>query len=315
MSDTPLSVDDDPEDELNVFKFFELFPDEQAAIDYLTEQRWPDRVICPRCNSDYTSPIKNRNSHNCNTCRKQFSVRTGSVFENSKIPLRKWIYAIYVFQTARKGISSAQLARDLGIRQATAWFMMHRLREAMEPDLDLLKGEVEIDEAWIGGLEKNKHSNKKLYENWVVGKQIVLGFRERDGRIIIRPIPSGNKEVLLADILFAVEEGASIYTDEGSAYHDLGKWYEHESVNHSKGECVREHVTTNSIESVWAIVKRAHKGVYHQWSKKHGHRYVNEIAYRLTEGNIRIPVRARIKRLTLKCFEVQLTYRELTHNE
>lgn len=100
MSDTPSPVDD-----------------EQAAIDYLTEQRWPDRVICPRCNSDYTSPIKNRNSHNCNTCRKQFSVRTGSVLENSKIPLRKWIYAIYVFQNAHKGISSAQLARDLGIRK------------------------------------------------------------------------------------------------------------------------------------------------------------------------------------------------------
>jgi len=189
--------------------------------------------------------------------------------------------------------------------------MMHRLREAMEPDLELLKGEVEIDEAWIGGLEKNKHSNKKLYENWVIGKQLVLGFRERDGRIIIRPIPTGRKEVLLADILFAVEEGASIYTDEATAYYDLEKWYEHESVNHGKGEYVRENVTTNSIESVWAIVKRAHKGVYHQWSRKHGHRYVNEIAYRLTEGNIRIPVMIRINRLAIKCFEVQLTYREL----
>lgn len=181
----------------------------------------------------------------------------------------------------------------------------------MEPNLDLLTGEIEIDEAWVGGLEKNKHSNKKQYENWVVGKQLVLGFRERYGRIIIGPIPSGNKQELLADILFAVEEGASIYTDEGTAYHDLGKWCEHESVNHSKGEYVREHVTTNSIESVWAIVKHAHEGVYHQWSKTYGHRYVNETAYRLTEGNIRIPVKARIRRLTLKCFEVQLTYKEL----
>ena len=280
-NDSPV-VDDD----LNVFKFFELFPDEQTAIDYLTAQRWPDGVVCPRCNSNRTSPIKNRNRHNCNACRKQFSVRTGSIFENSKVPLRKWIYAMYVFQTARKGISSAQLARDLGIRQPSVWFMMHRVREAMEPDLELLKGEVEIDEAWIGGLEKNKHSNKKLYQNWVLGKQLVLGFRERGGRIVIRPIPSGRKEVLLADILFAVEEGASIYTDESTAYSDLEEWYDHESVNHRRGEYVRENVTTNSIESVWAIVKRAHKGVYHQWSRKHGHRYVNEIAYRLTEGNV-----------------------------
>jgi len=114
VSDNDSPVDDD---DLNVFKFFDLFPDEQAAVDYLEAQRWPDGVICPHCNSDYTSPIKNRNRHNCNSCRKQFSVRTGSVFENSKIPLRKWIYAMYVFQTARKGISGAQLARDLGIRQ------------------------------------------------------------------------------------------------------------------------------------------------------------------------------------------------------
>ena len=201
MSDHPSPV---VVDDLNVFKFFELFPDEQVAIDYLEAQRWPGCVICPRGNSDYTSPIKNRNRHSCNACRRQFSVRAGSVFENSRISLRKWIYVMYAFQSARKGISSAQLARDLGIRQGTAWFMMHRLREAMEPDLELLKGEIEIDEA--------------------------------------------------------------------SGYQELGRWFEYDSVNHGKGEYVRESVTTNSIESVWAIVKRAHKGIYHQWPKKHGHR-------------------------------------------
>ena len=239
-------------------------------------------------------------------------MRTGSIFENSKISLRKWLYAMYLFQTARKGISAAQVARELGITAAAAWFMMHRLREAMDPDWGKLDGEIEIDEAWVGGLEKNKHSDKRLYKNWTIGKQLILGFRERDGRIVVRPISANSKEVLLAEILFTVEEGAAIYTDEHVGYFDLYKWYDHEIINHQKGEYVREHVTTNSIESVWAIVKRAHKGVYHQWSKKHGGRYYNEVAYRLTEGNDKIPVMIRIKKLAQRSLDVQLTYKELT---
>ena len=111
-------ANDGEEGVLNVFKFFELFPDEQAAIDYLEAERWPDGVICPRCNSDYTRPIKSRNRHRCSSCQRQFSVRTGAVFEGSHIPLRKWIYAVYLFHSARKGVSSAQIARDLGITQS-----------------------------------------------------------------------------------------------------------------------------------------------------------------------------------------------------
>lgn len=190
--------------------------------------------------------------------------------------------------------------------------MMHRLREAMDPDFEKLKGEVEIDEAWVGGLEKNKHSKKKLHKNWMEGKQIVLGMRERDGGpIILRPIPTNTQDVLLNDILLSVEEGSIIYTDEFVGYNNLDEWYDHFVVNHQRGEYVNEQITTNSIESVWAIVKRAHKGTYHQWSRKHGHRYYNEVAYRLTKGNIRIPVMTRIRKLAHRTFEVQLTYREL----
>ena len=312
MPKNPNPVNDDDKGHISAFEFFEKFPTEQSAIDYLEAERWPDRVICPRCKSDYTSPIKDRNRHSCNSCRKQFSIRTGSIFEHSKIQLRKWLYAMYLFHNARKGISSAQIARELGISQNSAWYMMHRLREAMDPDWNKLDGEVEIDEAWVGGLERNKHSDKKLHKNWTIGKQLVLGFRERDGRIVIRPIPTNSKEVLLAEILFTVEKEAAIYTDEHIGYFDLYKWYDHEIINHQSGEYVREHVTTNSIESVWAIVKRAHKGVYHQWSKKHGGRYYNEVAYRLTEGNAKIPIMIRIRKLAQRSFEVQLTYKELT---
>lgn len=181
----------------------------------------------------------------------------------------------------------------------------------MDPGLEMLKGEVEVDEAWVGGLEKNKHSDKKLRENWPQGKQVVLGMRERGGRIVVRPIPSNNRELVESDILLAIEKGATIYTDEFTGYKNLHQWYNHDSINHNKGEYVRENVTTNSIESVWAIVKRAYKGIHHQWSRKHGDRYYNEIAYRLTEGRTEIPIMFRIRRLAQRSFEVQLTYREL----
>lgn len=298
---------------LSAFEFFEQFPDEASAIAYFEDVRWPDGVICPRCDSNRTKPVKNRLKHHCNGCGRQFSVRTGILLENSRIPVRKWLYAIYLFQISRKGISSVQLGKELGIRQASAWFMLHRLREAMTPDLEQLKYEVEIDEAWVGGKEKNKHFNKRLWEKWPEGKQIVLGMRQRNGGpIVIRPVPSGKQDVFLADILMSVEEGSIIYTDESTSYANLSEFYEHLIVNHKRGEYVRDEVTTNSIESVWAILKRAHKGIYHQWSKKHGHRYYNEIAYRLTEGHVDIPIMVRIKKLTQRTFEVQLTWKELT---
>lgn len=298
---------------LSAFEFFEKFPDEASAIAYFEEVRWPDGITCPRCNSDRTKPVKNRRGrHHCNGCGRQFSVRTGILLENSRIPVRKWLYAIYIFQIARKGISSVQLGKELGISQHSAWFMLHRLREAMIPDLEQLKWEVEIDEAWVGGLERNKHFDKKLFERWPEGKQIVLGMRQRDGGpIIIRPVHGLSQETLLNDILLSVKKGTIIYTDESRSYTNLGELYDHFVVNHRRGEYVRDHVTTNSIESVWAVLKRAHKGIYHQWSKKHGHRYYNEITYRLTEGRVDIPIMFRIKRLTQRTFEVQLTWKEL----
>lgn len=299
--------------QLSAFEFFEKFPDEASAIAYFEKVRWPNGVECPRCGSERTTPVKNRSRHHCNGCGRQFSVRTGILLENSRIPVRKWLYAIYIFQIARKGISSVQLGKELGISQHSAWFMLHRLREAMDPGLEMLKGEVEMDEAWVGGLEKNKHSKKRLYKKWAEGKQIVLGMRQRDGGpIVLRPIPTNTQEMLLNDILLSVKEGTIIYTDEFVGYFNLGEHYDHFVINHQKGEYVNEHITTNSIESVWAILKRAHKGIYHQWSKKHGHRYYNEIAYRLTEGRVDIPIMVRIKKLTKRTFEVQLTYKELT---
>ena len=168
---------------ISAFEFFEQFPDEQAAIDFLEAERWPEGVICPRCESARTKRISTSNRHNCNGCRKQFTVRTGSIFERSHIPLYKWLYAMYLMQTARKGISSVQLAKELGITQNSAWFLMHRLREAMSPAEERLNGVVEIDEAYVGGLERNKHSDKKLrIKGGTGGKEIVLRYARARGQ-------------------------------------------------------------------------------------------------------------------------------------
>ena len=167
----------------------------------------------------------------------------------------------------------------------------------------MLSEEVEI-ETYVVGLEKNKHASRKLYGKWKEASQTVLGMRERDGPIILRPIPNSFKST--------IAKGSTVYSDEGSSYTYVRLWYAHRTVNHQKGEYVRGRATTSSIKSVWAIRKRAHKGIYHQWSHKHGSRYYNEIAYRLTEGSSDIPIMCRMRKLAQRSFEVQLTYRELT---
>lgn len=239
---------DDSKETLSVFEFFEMLPDDDAAIEFMEDVRWPEGVTCPRFGSKRTKKIGKQQRHNCNDCRRQFSVRTGAIFERSRLPLRMWAYAIYMVQTARKGISSVQLAKELGITQKSAWFMLHRIREAMDPGLDLLNGVIEIDEAYVGGREKNKHARKKLHKGWIEGKQVVLGMRQRDGRIVLRPVHSGEKPVITGEILFAIEEGSTIYTDEAGAYSSLSFWYEHDTVSHSIGEYVRGEVTTNGLE-------------------------------------------------------------------
>ena len=271
---------------LSLYDFQTLIPDEEAATDFFEQRRWGDEPYCPHCGSGSTRAIPNKTPmpYRCKDCRKHFSVRTKTVLAESPIPLHKWLMAIYLLHTARKGVSSKQLERELGVTYKTAWFLSHRIREAMASRGGLFSGEVEIDEAYIGGKEKNKHASKREHlGRGGIGKQAVVGLKSRKGHVRAVPIRHPDRSTLHTAIVENVQRGSTIYSDGLPAYVGL-PGYKHYAVGHSTGEYVRGKAHTNGIESFWALLKRGYVGTHHYMSFKHLHRYVNEFAYRWNVG-------------------------------
>jgi transposase-like protein len=299
---------------ISTFQLFEMFPDQETARTYLEGRLWPNGPRCPVCGLGERITERAGGFYRCNQCKEDFTVRTGTIFERSHVPLHKWIYAMYLLVTARKGISSMQLAKEIGITQKSAWFVLRRLREACGDKLEKLQGIIEIDETYVGGLEKNKHESKKLKAGrGTVGKTAVLGMRERGGRTIAMPIANTDKETIQDAIIQNVAAGSMLNTDEALAYSGIAKKsFKHEAVNHSAGEFVRDDVTTNGIESVFAVMKRGLIGVYHHASPKHLGRYVDEFAFRLNEGNVKNHTMTRLDSFVDGVAGKRLTYKRLT---
>ena len=254
------------------------FDTEAKAEAWFVEQRWPDGVTCPFCQSREVSPRPRRKPQpfRCRACRRDFSVKTGTVLHSSNIPLSKWAIGFYLFMTNLKGVSSMKLHRDLGVSQKSAWHMAHRIRETLDTTGGKFAGPVEVDETYIGGLEKNKHASKKLKAGrGAVGKTPVAGVKDRGtNQVRTEVVESTNKVTLQGFVLRNTQDGATVYTDEAAAYRGLPR--PHEAVAHGAGEYVRGMAHTNGLESHWAMFKRGIDGVYHHISVKHLPRYSQE---------------------------------------
>ena len=271
---------------ISLIDMFNMFPDNATATKWFESVVWEDGRFCGKCGSTNTKEVKSGKPmpYWCSDCRSYFSVKTGTPLQKSNVPMQKWCIAIYLCLTSLKSVSSMKLHRDINVSQPTAWFMLHRIREAwMDDDDDKFDGPVEVDESYFGGKRSNMSNakRKKLKDEGAgrgtVGKTAVVGIKDREtNEVRAKVVKATDKETLHPFIEENVDEDAMVYTDDATVYDSLP--FDHEAVRHSVSEYVREMAHTNGVESFWAMLKRAHKGTFHKISPKHLNRYVHEFA-------------------------------------
>jgi transposase-like protein len=256
------------------------FADVDVCIEYVASLRWPSGPVCPRCGSaDKHSYLTTRRIWKCKACKRQFSVKVGTIFEDSGLGFDKWLPAVWLIANSKNGISSHELARSLGITQKSAWFMLHRIRLAMQTgSFDKFSGEIEVDETFIGGKARNMHSadrKQKIGGRGTAGKATVLGMIERGGMVRAEVVPDTKRSTIQPLVREAVEPGSAIYTDALKSYSGLAGEYAHEVVDHAESY-VNGRVHTNSMENFWSLFKRSLHGTYVSVEPYHLFRYLDE---------------------------------------
>lgn len=263
--------------EVNLVNLIERYSNDKKCRQYLEALKWHDGIKCPRCGSEKISRILKRDQFDCDKCRYQFSVTAGSIFHDSHLPLWKWFLAVYLMAESKKGISANQIKRSLKISYKTAWYLCHRIREAMNEvnrSESKLQGTVEVDETFVGG----HYDKRRKRARWE--KQPVIGLLQRDGKFKARTIPAVGARVLIGVVKDRVDKDATVMTDELPAYKGLDKIFKHKTVHHKIDEWARENVYTNGVENAWSLFKRSIVGSHHQVSAKHLDSYLQEFEWR-----------------------------------
>ncbi|MDQ3697769.1 MAG: IS1595 family transposase [Gemmatimonadota bacterium] len=304
----------DPETLADAIRFF---ADPDASLAFMVQLRWASGVVCPRCNTDTPSYLRSRRIWKCRGCRKQFSVKVGTIFEDSPLGLDKWLPALWLIANAKNGISSYELGRALGVTQKTGWFMLHRIRLAMQSkSFEQISGDVEIDEAFFGGKAKYMHRAKrkrviKRHGQWDKAKVLGMLERKRGSKhsIVTTRVVQGVKRPDLFPLIQAtVEQGSNVYTDAFRSYRTLSEMYNHAAVDHAicyaKGQ-----VHTNGLENFWSLMKRTIKGTYVSVDPFHLFRYLDEQVFRF--NNRETNDRERFVRVLASILGKRLTYAEL----